>query len=87
MGTASWPSASDSEVIEVDFIKLNGESRSVRLLVDSGFTGKSSFVLSEDAIDLIHADYGPRKLWVRFVASRTVGGSRALSPHSHSVEC
>lgn len=59
MGTTFWPSAEDAELVEVEFIKLDGASRSLTLLVDSGFTGESSFVLGENAIDLIRADYDP----------------------------
>lgn len=37
MGTTFWRSADDAELIEVEFIKLDGVSRSLKLLVDSGF--------------------------------------------------
>lgn len=59
MTTHVWPSPDSAELIEVEFISLDGEARSLRLLVDSGFTGKSSFVLSEDALDLVRAEYQP----------------------------
>jgi hypothetical protein len=62
MGSTFWPSAEDAELIEVDFVKLDGESRSLRLLVDSGFTGVSSFVLGEHAVDLVHAEYDPAEV-------------------------
>ena len=62
MGTTFWPSAEDAELIEVEFIKLDGGSRSLKLLVDSGFTGGSSFVLGEDAIDLVRAEYDPAEV-------------------------
>lgn len=62
MGTTFWPSADDAELIEVEFIKLDGESRSLKLLVDSGFTGASGFVLGEDAIDLVRAEYDPAEV-------------------------
>ena len=38
---------------------LQGEARVLRLLVDTGFTGKSSFILSDDASDLIRAEAPP----------------------------
>jgi hypothetical protein len=45
---AYFPSLDAAETVEVGFIKL-------RLLVDSGFTGRSSFVLPESAAHLAHA--------------------------------
>jgi hypothetical protein len=62
MRTIFWPSAEDAELIVVDFIKLDGESRSLKLLVDSGFTGGSSFVLGTDALDLVRAEYDPAEV-------------------------
>ena len=62
MGTIFWPSADDAELIAVEFIKLDGESRSLKLLVDSGFTGGSSFVLGVDAVDLVRAEYDPAEV-------------------------
>ncbi len=62
MGTISWPSAQDSELVQIEFLKLDGTSRSLKLLVDTGFTGKSSFVLSEDAVDLMRAPYHPAQV-------------------------
>ena len=59
MATLSYPSREDAEVIEVEFLKLDGEMRSLKLLVDSGFTGKSSFVLAEAALDLVRAEFQP----------------------------
>lgn len=55
MPTALYPSQPNAEVIVVEFVALAGETRLVRLLVDSGFTGKSSFVLSASHTDLIWA--------------------------------
>jgi len=53
------PSFPDAEVVELEFLAPEGGFRSVRLLVDSGFTGRSSFVLAEDAVDLIRAEIPP----------------------------
>jgi predicted aspartyl protease len=50
-----FPSLEGGEMIEVAFIRPQGEEVTLRLLVDSGFTGQSSFVLSADAHDLAHA--------------------------------
>jgi predicted aspartyl protease len=87
MRTTSWPSAKDSELIEVEFITLNGDVRSLKLLVDTGFTGKSSFVLAEDAFDLVRADYHPVQAVGAIQDSRIADGSCVASPQSHSVEC
>jgi hypothetical protein len=62
MGMTFWPSTEDAELIEVAFVRLDGGSRSLKLLVDSGFTGGSSFVLGEDAIDLVRATYDPAEV-------------------------
>ncbi|MBP89540.1 MAG: hypothetical protein CMJ64_22995 [Planctomycetaceae bacterium] len=59
MATTIWPSAEDAELIEVEFIDLNGGSHSLKLLIDSGFAGESSFVLGEDAVGLALAEYDP----------------------------
>ena len=55
MAVATFPSLADCEVIEVDFITLAGEAQRRRLLVDSGFTGSSSFVLGADEDGLVLA--------------------------------
>lgn len=68
MGTTFWPSAEDAELVEVDFIDLDGSSHSLKLLADTGFTGASSFVLGEDATGLVRAEYDPAeavRAWVR----------------------
>src|SRR4051812_38861508 len=52
MATAFYPSLADAEVVEVEFVKPDGSTRAMRLLVDSGFTGSSSFVLPDSAADL-----------------------------------
>ena len=58
-GSPYYPSRDNSEVIEIEFLKLDGEVRSLKLLVDSGFTGKSSFVLTDNALDLFRAEIQP----------------------------
>lgn len=55
MPTAHFPSPTEAEVIDVTFLEPQGGERAFRLLVDSGFTGQSSFVLPDDADDLAHA--------------------------------
>jgi hypothetical protein len=57
MAVATFPSLGDCEVIEVEFTTLAGEAQRRRLLVDSGFTGASSFVLGEDDDGLIRATF------------------------------
>lgn len=55
MASASYRSLAEAEVIEIEFLKLDGSARRLRLLVDSGFTGPSSLVLSAAAADLVRA--------------------------------
>ncbi|HKA08675.1 MAG TPA: hypothetical protein VKD71_15555 [Gemmataceae bacterium] len=55
MSVATFPSLDDCEVIEVDFIMLTGETQRRRLLVDSGFTGSSSLILSDVDDGLVRA--------------------------------
>ena len=50
-----YPSLSDGDVVEVQFLKPDGDAVFKTLFVDSGFTGQSCFVLSQDAMDLSHA--------------------------------
>ena len=57
MATVSYPSLPDAEVIDLEFLKLDGDVRSLRLLVDSGFMGRSSVVLPNTATDLIRAAF------------------------------
>jgi hypothetical protein len=56
MPTVSFPSFVDAEVIEVDFLKLNGDTHTLRLLVDSGFSGRSSFVLPQHVSEVFRAE-------------------------------
>jgi predicted aspartyl protease len=55
MPVVTFPSLGDCEVIEVDFTTLSGDMRRRQLLVDTGFTGTSSFVLGENEADFVHA--------------------------------
>ena len=55
MASVFFLSLADAEVVDVELIKLDGTFRSLRLLVDSGFTGTNSLVLPDSAIDLIRA--------------------------------
>lgn len=59
MAIVTFPSLADCEVVEVEFVVLAGGVQRRRLLVDSGFTGASSFVLGADEADLIHAAVDP----------------------------
>jgi len=86
MRTTSWPSANDSELIEVEFIKLNGDARSLKLLVDTGFTGKSSFVWGEMRSTWSAPSTTQRKQLGRSKDSRIAHGSGVASPQSDSVE-
>jgi hypothetical protein len=52
---AHFPSLEQCELIEVTFVAPDGEEGVLSLLVDSGFTGQSCFVLSADADRFAHA--------------------------------
>lgn len=47
MAIARFDSIDDCEVAEIELVGSNGNRVTVRMLVDSGFTGASSFVLSD----------------------------------------
>lgn len=55
MGVVHFPSLDEAEIVDIEFVRLNGSLRSLRLLVDSGFTGASSFVLPLASADLVRA--------------------------------
>ena len=55
MAIISYPSLDEGDIVDVQFLKPDGEAVSKTLFVDSGFTGQSCFVLSRDAMDLSHA--------------------------------
>ncbi len=59
MPTAHFTSLDDAEIVDVEFFTLSGENRRRRLLVDSGFTGGSSLVLSDAEPELIWAAMEP----------------------------
>lgn len=55
MPTVFFSSRDDGDLIEVELVKVGGAVRRVSLMVDSGFTGQSSFVLSSGIADVVHA--------------------------------
>src|SRR5260370_17138740 len=55
MAVAYFPSLEQAEILEVAFLKPQGGEAAHRLLVDSGFTGQSCFVLPHAAVDLAQA--------------------------------
>jgi hypothetical protein len=59
MATAYYRSLDDSDVIEVEFLPLRGNARTLKLLVDSGFTGRSSVILGDEAVELVRAQMRP----------------------------
>jgi hypothetical protein len=59
MAVVCYRSLDDAEVIEVEFLTLQGSVRVLKLLVDSGFTGKSSLILGNDARELVRAEIPP----------------------------
>jgi hypothetical protein len=59
MATVYFRSLDDVEAIDVQFLTRAGHVRKLKLLIDSGFTGKSSFVLGENAVGLVRAEMPP----------------------------
>jgi hypothetical protein len=55
MAIAYFPSIEEGETLDVAFSKPQGGEVILRLLVDSGFTGQSCFVLHASADGLAHA--------------------------------
>jgi hypothetical protein len=55
MAIAYFPSLRDADILEVTFLKALGGEITLRLLVDSGFTGQSSFVLPDSSDDVAHS--------------------------------
>ena len=55
MAISYFQSHEEADTLEVVFAKPDGAEVTLRLLVDSGFTGQSCFVLPENAEDLGHA--------------------------------
>ena len=55
MPTAYFPSLSNADVVHVEFVKPTGGVVPMRLLVDSGFSGQSGFVLPHRAKDVAQA--------------------------------
>jgi hypothetical protein len=50
-----FPLTQDAEVVAVEFLTVQGGIRLRKLLVDSGFTGKSSVILGADTFELVRA--------------------------------
>ena len=48
MAVVYFPSLAECDVVEVELSHPSGSPTAKRLLVDSGFTGDSSLILSED---------------------------------------
>jgi len=55
MAIAYFPSLREADTLEVTFAKPLGGEKALRLLVDSGFTGQSCFVLPANEDDVAHA--------------------------------
>jgi hypothetical protein len=59
MAVAYYRSLDDAEAIEVEFLTLADSVRVLKLLVDSGFTGKSSLILGNEAREPVRAEVPP----------------------------
>lgn len=55
MPTVSFPSRPEFEVIDVWFVTVDGREKLQTLLVDSGFTGQSSFILAHAALEFFQS--------------------------------
>jgi hypothetical protein len=62
MAAVYFPSLDDAEVIDVEFLTPRSGVRLLKLLADSGFSGKSSVVLGQDASELVHATVPPAQV-------------------------
>jgi len=71
MPTTHYPSPADAEVVDVIFLKPHGGEEVFHLLVDSGFTGQSSFVLPVHADYLAHAQATPSQVAGALQGSQT----------------
>jgi hypothetical protein len=56
MPVVYFESLEDCDLVEVEFARVDGRQTGVRLFVDSGFTGASSFVLSDELSELALAN-------------------------------
>jgi hypothetical protein len=74
MTTLVYRSLDNAEVVDVEFLTLQGRSRWLKLLVDSGFTGKSSVLLGEDSFDLFMPLCHPPKRSEPCTVPRIAGG-------------
>ena len=70
MTTMTFPSGEDAEVVEVEFLSPGADNRLLTLLVDSGFTGKSSFVEHRTYLHLFRSFH---RLWIFMVIMFQVG--------------
>jgi hypothetical protein len=55
MDTAPFRSLDNADVIEVEFVIVQGDMWQFKLLVDSVFTGRNNVILGNDATDLMRA--------------------------------
>ena len=74
MAAVYFRSLDEAEVIDVEFLKPQGGVRLFKLLVDSGFTGKSSVVLGQEASELVRAQVPPAQVSGALQGRRTAAG-------------
>ena len=55
MAATHYRSLDSAEVVDIEFQRLDGGTRLLKLLVDTGFSGRSSVILSADASELFRA--------------------------------
>jgi predicted aspartyl protease len=55
MAIAFFSSLPEGDVVEVEFVEPGGGGVTMQLLVDSGFTGRSAFVLPQTATSIIQS--------------------------------
>jgi predicted aspartyl protease len=89
MPIAYFPSLEQADTLDIVFAKPSGGDVPLRLLVDSGFTGRSCFVLPENAVDLEHAPATDSQLVGALHGSQkrsvVAGGIPALSPQFEAL--
>ena len=63
MTTVAFRSLDNAEVIDVEFVTLQGKLRLLKLFVDSGFTGRSSVILGNASVELIRAQIEKKSIF------------------------
>jgi hypothetical protein len=86
MATVYYPSPDDAEIIDVEFLTLQGSVCVLKLVVDSGFTGKSSLILGSNSSELVRAEIPPSQAAGALQGTQNRGWVTCLIP-ALSFQC